>query len=73
MTHGGDKIDWERDSLKALIYYDANTDSFDSAEYCLLKYLGAVPFANSEIAEAAIEEIIEPFVAEHPDFDVVKM
>lgn len=73
MTHGGDMIDWDSDSIKALIYYDANTDSFGSAEYCLLKYTGAVPFANSKIAKAAIKEIIEPFVAEHPDFDVTKM
>lgn len=73
MTHGGDEVDWYSDSTKVFIYYNANTDSFRTSECYFVKYFGAVPFVNSKTAEAAIEEIVEPFIKEHPDFDVTKM
>ena len=74
MTHGGDNIDWYDDSeIKVNIYYNAETDEFRCAEYSVTKYFGAVPFASKETAEAAIEEIVKPFVEEHPDFDLTKM
>ena len=37
------------------------------------KDFGVVHFTSEETAEAAIEEIVKPFIAEHPDFDVTKM
>ena len=74
MTHGGDSIDWDDDGeTKFFIFYCATMDKFSCAEYCTLKYFGAVPFADIETAEAAIEEIVKPFIAEHPDFDLTKM
>ena len=74
MTHGGDSIDWDDGSeIKFNIYYDTALDEFGTAEYSILKYFGAVPFTSEETAEAAIEEIVKPFIAEHPDFDLTKM
>ena len=74
MTHGGDGIDWDDVSeIKVNIYYNAETDEFRCAEYSVTKYFGAVPFVSEETAKAAIEEIVKPFIAEHPDFDLTKM
>lgn len=74
MTHGGDSIDWDDGSeIKVNIYYDTTMDEFGTAEYSILKYFGVVPFISEETAKAAIEEIVKPFIAEHPDFDLTKM
>ena len=74
MTHGGDSIDWDDGSeIKFNIYYDTALDEFGTAEYSILKYFGVVPFTSEETAEAAIEEIVKPFIAEHPDFELTKM
>lgn len=74
MTHGGDSIDWDDVSeSKFIIYYNVAADEFRCSEYSLLKYFGAVPFDSEETAKAAIEEIVKPFIAEHPDFDLTKM
>ena len=74
MTHGGDSINWDDCSeIKVNIYYNAETDEFRCAEYSVTKYFGVVPFVNEETARAAIEEIVKPFIAEHPDFDLTKM
>ena len=73
MTHGGDKIDWYSDSTKVFIYYNANTDSFRTSECYFVKYFGAVPFVNSKTADTAIDEVVNPFIEEHPEFDITKM
>ena len=74
MTHGGDKIEWDYNTkTNFFIYYNAITDEFVCDDYNTLKYVGAVPFTDEETAEAAIEEIVKPFIAEHPDFDLTKM
>ena len=74
MTHGGDSIDWDYNTkTNFYIYYNTITDEFVSDDYNTLKYVGAVPFTDEETAKAAIEEIVKPFIAEHPDFDLTKM
>lgn len=74
MTHGGDSIDWDDvGEAKFNIYYNVAADEFRCSDYSLLKYFGAVHFTDEETAKAAIEEIVKPFIAEHPDFDVMKM
>lgn len=74
MTHGGDSIGWDDSSeIKVYIYYNAVVNEFKCSAYSFIKYFGAVPFASEETAEAAIEEIVKPFIAEHPDFDLTKM
>ena len=74
MTHGGDSIDWNnRNKTKVVIYYNAALDKFGCSRCVGFKYFGDVPFTDEETAEAAIEEIVKPFIEEHPDFDVTKM
>lgn len=74
MTHGGDSIDWDYNTkTNFYIYYNTITDEFVSDDYNTLKYVGAVPFDSEETAKAAIDEIVKPFIAEHPDFDLTKM
>lgn len=66
MEHDGDKIDWNNDEYKYYIYYSrynerwaiSSSDEWNSVTY----------FYTEEIAENAIEEIIEPFMKAHPDF-----
>ena len=74
MTHGGESIDWNnRSKTKVVIYYNAALDKFGCSRCVEFKYFGDVPFDSEETAKAAIEEIVKPFVAEHPDFDLTKM
>ena len=74
MTHGGDSIDWNnRNKTKVVIYYNAALNKFGCSRCVGFKYFGDVPFDSEEIAKAAIEEIVKPFIAEHPDFDLTKM
>lgn len=72
MEHDGDKIEWNNDPMqnktKALIYYNHIDKKFDVITRWDFQYFGAVWFNTYEIAENAIKEIIEPFMAEHPNF-----
>ena len=50
------------------ISYDYTKSKFEVGYSPCCKLIGTVYFATEEIAENAITEIIEPFMAEHPDF-----
>ena len=66
MEHDGDKIDWDVPSKKYRIYCDECKSflvSWDSISKSHTIY-----FHTRNIAERAIEEIIKPFMAEHPEF-----
>lgn len=70
MEHGGSKINWSDDTkrkyfisynhhaCKCIVDYNTYYNSFTSPY-----------FTTMEAAENAIKEIVEPFVAEHPDFE----
>ena len=74
MTHGGDKIELGMFSTqKYYIAYDASHKEFYTDWNIDLKNVGVIYFDSEETAEAAIEEIVKPFIAEHPDFDLTKM
>lgn len=49
------------------IYYDTDTDKFDIDVNDVFKYQG-VYFSTREGAECAIEEVVKPFIKEHPEF-----
>lgn len=69
MEHDGDKIDWnDTDELKYYIYYSYRYISFSVSYTSYTKCFERVHFHTEEIAQNAIKEIIEPFMAEHPDF-----
>lgn len=69
MQHGGDEIDWRRSNIdKYYICYDHDTNSLEV--YCnnISQDLNTIYFKSEKTAEQAIEEIIEPFVKQHPEF-----
>lgn len=69
MEHDGDKIDWQHPNLfKAYIYYDYKTKMWFIAETLRFRDVGQIYFYSENIAKLAIEEIIKPFMTEHPDF-----
>lgn len=49
------------------IYYATDNDTFDIDTNDAFKYQG-VYFSTREGAERAIEEVIKPFIKEHPEF-----
>lgn len=67
MEHDGDKIDWDDDKWKYIICYNRDCCAFEADMYRTYNY-NSVWFYTKEIAENAIKEIVEPFMAEHPDF-----
>ncbi len=76
MTHGGDKIDWENSDIPNFGRYSicANLIKMDFVvSVDCFRGVGKIYFTDRKTAEAAIEEVVKPFVAEHPDFDWRKM
>lgn len=68
MQHNGDKIDWDARGPKFKIVYDHCCRTFDIDDNWSSESEGAVYFYKIDIAEAAINEIIIPFMEEHPEF-----
>ena len=67
MEHDGDKIKWgNRTWFK--VSYDHEDNEFVVECNDIYETLGAVFFCTRETAERAIEEIVKPFLAEHPGF-----
>ena len=67
MQHGGRECDWGNMAVeKWLIKRDGGDIFVDS--YYTVHGIGEVAFASKEAAEAAIEEIVKPFMEKHPEF-----
>ena len=68
MQNGGDKIDWNNlDTEKFYIYFDFEFYTFGANEVYETKGINPY-FISRKVAERAIEEIIKPFMKEHPEF-----
>ena len=69
MEHDGDKVDFNNiKTLKYAIFYNHQKNEFDAYSFFGTQGIGNPFFYNKEIAEAAIKEIVEPFMKEHPEF-----
>lgn len=69
MTHDGDKIDWEDEHTRKWYICCRSNPSHIGIDYIFVSKIDGVVFFNSKIiANLAIEEIIKPFMKEHPDF-----
>jgi len=69
MQNDGDKIDWNNNTCdKYYIYLDKQVNKFNinANNYCSTQ--GIIYFYSKEIAEKAIQEIVIPFMDEHPEF-----
>lgn len=68
MEHDGDKIDWKCVSqAKWYVYYNINSKTWSAGISHSSLFLDTY-FYTEAIARNAIEEIIKPFMAEHPEF-----
>lgn len=68
MEHDGEKIDWKDfNSLKYTIFYNHRTQKFKT-NYSYWMNFSQPYFLTEKIAKQAIEEIIKPFMKEHPEF-----
>lgn len=69
IENDGSKINWNNiDKHKYVIYFDNESKKFTTTEYRFMKFDGCIYFHSKSIAQKAIEEIIIPFMKEHPDF-----
>ena len=70
MQHDGDEINWfDAEQSKYYIYYNALEKKYKVAnnQYCVSE--GKVYFISIKVAEDAIEEIVKPFIKQHPEFE----
>lgn len=69
MENGGDKIDWNAAVYKYAIYFCHIRQIFSVMDGTMTFQLpGVVYFDTSDIASAAIKEVVEPFITENPEF-----
>ena len=69
MEHDGDKIDWNiSDQRKHYIFADVDTNQFHVDHSWTCCGIDRIYFYSKRIAEDAIEDIIKPFMAQHPEF-----
>ena len=62
-----DTAEWNYHNHHYTVYYDKESNCFCIDDRYVSKYFG-VYFATQEGASRAIEEVVEPFMKEHPDF-----
>ncbi len=68
MLHNGDKINWDDYSNKYYIFYSRKNNKYYVDYNNEYQTTSTVYFYSKEITQQAIDEIIKPFIAEHPDF-----
>lgn len=69
MQNGGRDIDWENEKHKFCVLKNNSTKGFFIGYNTFCNDLCTIYFINEETAERCIEEVIKPFLAEHPDFE----
>lgn len=65
--HGGD-VEWNGIRGHYFICRDITDSTLYVNCYNVSKICGVVYFNSEKVAKAAIEEVVKPFLAEHPDF-----
>lgn len=69
MQHDGDKIDWNNQNIpKYYINFKYINNQFEVGNLWFSHLEGVVLFYNQNIAISAIEQVVKPFMKEHPDF-----
>ena len=73
LNHGGDEIDWSKgNNIKYKIFYEKTMNKFKISEWQYCIDLHSVHFNTEKTAKDAIEEVIKPFLKEHPDYTAYK-
>lgn len=65
--HGGD-VQWDGDKEHFYIFYNEITNKYIVGCYAHVKAQGVIYFPSLKLAQEAIETVVKPFVAKHPDF-----
>lgn len=65
--HGGDN-EWDGYKYHWHILKSEESKTFSTEFNNVVKRQGTIYFADKETAQSAIEEIVKPFMAEHPEF-----
>ena len=65
--HGGDP-EWDGRNPHISIYFDRTDGIFGCRAHEYFKSNGVTHFKDKATADAAIEEIVKPFLSAHPDF-----
>ena len=68
MENDGDKIGWNKSEFKYRIYFDELQKRLVVSDNKHIHFEGSIYFYTEKIAQRAIDEIILPFMDEHPDF-----
>lgn len=69
MENDASKINWNYIyQRKYLIYFDTESKNFGITDYRFMKSNGCIYFYSKSIAQKAIDEIVRPFMKEHPNF-----
>lgn len=61
-------VEWNNDNYHYHIYYNFLDKNFNINLLSIWKYDGGVYFSDRDVAEDAIEDVVEPFMTEHPNF-----
>ena len=65
--HGGDP-EWDAVNNHFLINFDFSVKTFYVNAFSCSKQCGVVHFGSQSVAEKALEEVVKPFMEEHPEF-----
>lgn len=68
IENGEGENPWDGNHNHYDIYWSYNTESFEVIKCNYSKALNSVYFPSKELARRAIDEIIKPFMKEHPEF-----
>lgn len=68
MAHGEVENPWDGNNAHWCICYDNNLNKYYVNDFYITISPGIIYFSSEEVAKQAIEEIIKPFLKEHPDF-----
>ena len=68
MEHGGDKVSLNEKDFKWAVQYNCESKGFGVHSASTLHELGSIYFAERVVAFDAINEIVKPFMEEHPEF-----
>lgn len=66
--NNAEDCEWNGENLHYYIFLDTLSNKFRVEDYFNAKTLSTIHFSNKEIAKQAIQDVIEPFMKEHPEF-----
>lgn len=66
-THGGD-LSWDSTYNDHYFIYHGGERGIETSYSIGMKLQGVVYFKDAETAQSAIEKVVKPFLAEHPEF-----